>query len=65
MEYTLKITISCISNICICFRQQSKSLNFTKFLTTGKKTVAPPGNRTRVARMGILHDTTTPVVPAV
>ena len=21
---------------------------------------APPGNRTRVARMGILHDTTTP-----
>ena len=24
------------------------------------KTCAPPGNRTRVARMGILHDTTTP-----
>ena len=23
---------------------------------------APPGNRTRVARMGILHDTTTPAV---
>ena len=26
------------------------------------KRVAPPGNRTRVARMGILHDTTTPAV---
>uniref|UniRef100_A0A8I5YR75 MAPK regulated corepressor interacting protein 2 n=1 Tax=Pongo abelii TaxID=9601 RepID=A0A8I5YR75_PONAB len=26
----------------------------------GKKSAAPPGNRTRVARMGILHDTTTP-----
>ena len=25
-----------------------------------KITSAPPGNRTRVARMGILHDTTTP-----
>ena len=25
-----------------------------------KKKVASPGNRTRVARMGILHDTTTP-----
>ena len=25
-----------------------------------KKECAPPGNRTRVARMGILHDTTTP-----
>ena len=24
---------------------------------------APPGNRTRVARMGILHDTTTPAAP--
>ena len=28
-----------------------------------KKLSAPPGNRTRVARMGILHDTTTPAVP--
>ena len=28
----------------------------------GKKTSAPPGDRTRVARMGILHDTTTPAV---
>ena len=26
----------------------------------GLKKFAPPGNRTRVARMGILHDTTTP-----
>lgn len=26
------------------------------------KKIAPPGNRTRVARMGILHDTTTPAV---
>ena len=26
----------------------------------GSKDLAPPGNRTRVARMGILHDTTTP-----
>ena len=26
----------------------------------GAKKFAPPGNRTRVARMGILHDTTTP-----
>ena len=26
------------------------------------KCIAPPGNRTRVARMGILHDTTTPAV---
>lgn len=24
-----------------------------------KNKIAPPGNRTRVARMGILHDTTT------
>ena len=28
----------------------------------GGKKLAPPGNRTRVARMGILHDTTTPAV---
>ena len=28
------------------------------------KTHAPPGNRTRVARMGILHDTTTPAAPS-
>ena len=27
---------------------------------TSNKKFAPPGNRTRVARMGILHDTTTP-----
>ena len=26
----------------------------------GLENCAPPGNRTRVARMGILHDTTTP-----
>jgi hypothetical protein len=26
---------------------------------------APPGNRTRVARMGILHDTTTPAAPCI
>ena len=31
------------------------------FLYIMKKSLrAPPGNRTRVARMGILHDTTTP-----
>merc|ERR1712074_352281 len=28
-------------------------------LKKGKKNIASPGNRTRVARMGILHDTTT------
>ena len=28
-----------------------------------EKKYASPGNRTRVARMGILHDTTTPVTP--
>ena len=28
------------------------------------KIVASPGNRTRVARMGILHDTTTPATPS-
>lgn len=27
-----------------------------------KNKLALPGNRTRVARMGILHDTTTPAV---
>ena len=29
-----------------------------------QKSVALPGNRTRVARMGILHDTTTPATPS-
>ena len=29
-----------------------------------KKNLASPGNRTRVARMGILHDTTTPATPS-
>ena len=29
-------------------------------INTRKKPAASPGNRTRVARMGILHDTTTP-----
>ena len=29
-----------------------------------KKNCASPGNRTRVARMGILHDTTTPATPS-
>jgi hypothetical protein len=31
----------------------------------GKKKCASPGNRTRVARMGILHDTTTPATQLV
>ena len=30
---------------------------------SSKNGPAPPGNRTRVARMGILHDTTTPAAP--
>ena len=33
------------------------------WLKKGEKESASPGNRTRVARMGILHDTTTPATP--
>ena len=45
-------------------RVQSSLEAFLAFILTSsvkKKNIpAPPGNRTRVARMGILHDTTTP-----
>ena len=37
----------------------TKTKKEERFLKFGKKN-APPGNRTRVARMGILHDTITP-----
>ena len=39
----------------VCRGPGSESLNSTYRFKS-----APPGNRTRVARMGILHDTTTP-----
>ena len=50
----------------LCFFPKSVSpknseLNITCFITLeGHKSHALPGNRTRVTRMGILYDTTTP-----
>ena len=43
-------------------RSYSHGLPCTQGLFKCQNTCALPGNRTRVARMGILHDTTTPAV---
>ena len=48
-------------NVGILLEKKKLLLNHKK---KEKKYSALPGNRTRVARMGILHDTTTPAVPS-
>ena len=46
------------------FPPNSNNGYIATWLKKGKDNVASPGNRTRVARMGILHDTTTPATPS-
>ena len=53
-------TLLPISRIPAKFKQRL----YSNVTLKGKDNVASPGNRTRVARMGILHDTTTPATPS-
>lgn len=75
LEFTVPLRV-CVC-VFVCYNKQFTVTSFLKLMLLGmncdicseneafssEKKRAPPGNRTRVARMGILHDTTTPAAP--
>lgn len=64
MKYEIEIFMEIKNAKCILRKNNLlNSLNYFMLNVAGLKVHAPPGNRTRVARMGILHDTTTPAAP--
>ncbi len=60
---TLSIIKWSLNSILLSDMIVRESSSTTSLTFQMRKRHAPPGNRTRVARMGILHDTTTPAAP--